>query len=31
MDIAGDNMIVIGALQGETETPWQIRNVIQDI
>ena len=31
MDIEGDNMIVIGALQGKTKRPRQIRNVIQDI
>ena len=31
VDIEVDNMIVIGALKGKTVTPWQIRNVIQDI
>ena len=31
MDIKGDNMIIIQALQGKTETPWQICNVIRDI
>jgi len=31
LDIEGDNMIIIGAVQGKTETPWQICNVIQDI
>ena len=24
LDIEGDNLIVIGALEGKTETPWQI-------
>ena len=31
LDIEGDNLIIIGALQGMAETPWPIRNVIKDI
>jgi len=31
LDIEGDNLIVIGALKGETEIPCQIQNVIKDI
>ena len=30
LDIEGDNLIVIEALQRMTEIPWQIRNVIKD-
>ena len=31
LDIERDNLIVIGALKGQTEISWQIRNVIKYI
>ena len=31
LDIEGDNLLVIEALQGRSAIPWQIKYVIQDV
>jgi len=31
LDIKGDNLIVLGALQRKIETPWQIQHAIKEI
>ena len=31
LDVEGDNLIIIEALQGKSAIPWQVKYIIQDI